>query len=337
LEGGGLMNELPFFDEKIDQKLRSSSVDNIEQDLRSAGNIAALLATDKINNKKARLLIEYFKTVETLKNASPLELEQVAGCGKVDFNLLKYSHIPENNGVQIVTYFDESYPLGFKDLKDAPLLLWVRGKIPKVKSVSIVGTREADDWGKQRTFEISRMSAENGYVVVSGLALGIDTQAHLGCLQGNGTTVAILACDVRFPTPKSNSQLADRIIENGGCVIAEVPPGTETEAGNLIARNRLQAAWSDALIVTQSGVPSGTLHTVRFALELGRKLLVLEPQIESSKESYAGNYQLISEGNFDSKILGGNKEFQNLINQKRPCADIIIRNPDDFLNYLKLN
>jgi DNA processing protein len=255
----------------------------------------------------------------------------------VDFNLLKYSHIPENNGVQIVTYFDESYPLGFKDLKDAPLLLWVRGKIPKVKSVSIVGTREADDWGKQRTFEISRMSAENGYVVVSGLALGIDTQAHLGCLQGNGTTVAILACDVRFPTPKSNSQLADRIIENGGCVIAEVPPGTETEAGNLIARNRLQAAWSDALIVTQSGVPSGTLHTVRFALELGRKLLVLEPQIESSKESYAGNYQLISEGNFDSKILGGNKEFQNLINQKRPCADIIIRNPDDFLNYLKLN
>ena len=164
------MNELPFFDEKIDQKLRSSSVDNIEQDLRSAGNIAALLATDKINNKKARLLIEYFKTVESLKNASPLELEQVAGCGKVDFNLLKYSHIPENNGVQIVTYFDEAYPLGFKDLKDAPLLLWVRGKIPKVKSVSIVGTREADDWGKQRTFEISRMSAENGYVVVSGLA-----------------------------------------------------------------------------------------------------------------------------------------------------------------------
>jgi DNA processing protein len=283
------MNELPFFDEKIDQKLRSSSVDNIEQDLRSAGNIAALLATDKINNKKARLLIEYFKTVETLKNASPLELEQVAGCGKVDFNLLKYSHIPENNGVQIVTYFDESYPLGFKDLKDAPLLLWVRGKIPKVKSVSIVGTREADDWGKQRTFEISQMSAENGFVVVSGLALGIDTQAHLGCLEGNGTTVAILACDVRFPTPKSNSQLADKIIENGGCVIAEVPPGTETEAGNLIARNRLQAAWSDALIVTQSGVPSGTLHTVRFALELGRKLLVLEPQIESNKESYAGN------------------------------------------------
>lgn len=331
------MNELPFFNEKTDQKLGSSTVNNIEQDLRSPGNIAALLATDKINNKKARLIIEHFKTIESLKNASPLELEQVANCGKVNFNFLNYSPIPETSGVQIVTYFDEDYPLGFKDLKDAPLLLWVRGRIPKAKSVSIVGTRESDDWGRQRTFEISRMSAENGYVVVSGLALGIDTQAHLGCLEGNGTTVAILACDVRFPTPKSNSQLADKIIENGGCVIAEVPLGTETEAGNLIARNRLQAAWSNALVVTQSGVPSGTLHTVRFALELGRKLLVLEPQIQSNKESYAGNYQLISDGIFNSKILGGNKEFQNLISQKRPCADVIIRNPDDFLNYLKLN
>jgi DNA processing protein len=331
------MNELPFFGEKIDQKLRSSADINSEQDLRSPGNIAALLATDKINNKKARLLIEHFKTIESLKNASPLELEQIAKCGKVDFNRLEYSHIPENNGIQIVTYFDEDYPIGLKDLRDAPLLLWARGKIPKAKSVSIVGTRDADDWGKQKTFEISRISAENGFVVVSGLALGIDTQAHLGCLQGNGKTVAILACDVRFPTPKSNTYLADKIIEKGGCVIAEVPPGTETEAKNLIARNRLQAAWSDSLIVTQSGVPSGTLHTVRFALELGRKLLVLAPNLESSQESYAGNYQLISDENFDSKILGGSKEFQNLLRQKRPCADIILRSPDDFLNYVKLS
>ena len=329
------MHELPFYDEKSENAPNCLLIGDTEQDLRSPGNISALLATPKINNRKARLLIEYFKTLESLKKASPLELEQVANCGKIDFSNLKYSPIQESAGVEVVTYFANNYPLGFKDLRDAPLLLWVRGQVPKAKSITIVGTREADDWGKQRTFEISQLSAENGFVVVSGLALGIDTQAHLGCLQGNGTTVAILACDVRFPTPKSNSQLADRIIEKGGCVIAEVPPGTETEAGNLIARNRLQAAWSDSLIVTQSGVPSGTLHTVRFALELGRKLLVLEPQIKSNKASYAGNYQLISERNFDSKILGGSKEFQNLVNQKMPCADFILRNPEDVLNYLK--
>ena len=329
------MNELPFFEGKSELSPNFSSIDSKEQDLHSPGNIAALLATAKINNRKAKLLIEYFKTIESLKNASPLELEQVAKCGKVDFSNLKYSSIQENSGVKVVTYFDDEYPIGFKDLSDAPLLLWVRGEIPKSKSVSIVGTRDADDWGKQRTFEISRIAAENGNVVVSGLALGIDTQAHLGCLESKGKTVAILACDVRFPTPKSNIALADRILENNGCVIAEVPPGTETEAGNLIARNRLQAAWSSTLIVTQSGVPSGTLHTVRFALELGRKLLVLEPQKGADRESYAGNYQLIGESVFDSKILGGSKEFQNLINKKKLCADLIIKSTKDFSNYIK--
>ena len=331
------MNELPFFDQQPKEDLNSFVHNNEEQDLRSPGNIAALLAISKINNNKARLLIKYFKTIESLKNASALELEQVANCGKVDFKYLKYSHIPENNGVRIVTYFDEDYPSGFKDLRDAPLLLWVRGEIPKSKSVSIVGTRDADDWGKERTFELSCIASENGNVVVSGLALGIDTQAHLGCLESKGKTVAILACDVRFPTPKSNVALAERILENNGCVIAEVPPGTETEAGNLIARNRLQAAWSSTLIVTQSGVPSGTLYTVRFALELGRKLLVLEPQQGASRESYAGNYQLIDEVNFDSKILGGSREFQNRISNRKPCADLIIKSSVDFLNYVKEN
>ena len=331
------MNELPFFDEKLGFNSDPSSIRSEGQDLRTPGNIAALLATGKVNNRKARLLIEYFKTTESLKNASPLELEQVANCGKVDFKYFEHSPIPENYGVRVVTYFDDDYPPGLKDLRDAPLLLWVRGEIPKSKSVSIVGTRDADDWGKQATFELSRIATDNGNVVVSGLALGIDTQAHLGCLESKGKTVAILACDVRFPTPKSNVALAERILENNGCIIAEVPPGTETEAGNLIARNRLQAAWSSTLIVTQSGVPSGTLHTVRFALELGRKLLVVEPRQGASRESYAGNYQLIGEVNFDSKILGGSKEFQNRISGKKSCADLIIKSPEDFLNYVKAN
>jgi len=328
------MNELPFFDEKSEINANASLINSEEQDLRSPGNIAALLATAKVNNNKARLLIEYFETIESLKNASPLELEQVASCGKVDFKHLKFFPVQESNGVKVVTYFDDDYPTGFKDLRDAPLLLWVRGEIPKSKSVSIVGTRNADNWGKQRTFEIARMAAENGNVVVSGLALGIDTQAHLGCLEGNGKTVAILACDVRFPTPKSNFELAERILEDSGCVIAEVAPGTETEAGNLIARNRLQAAWSDTLIVTQSGVPSGTLHTVRFALDLGRKLLVLEPQQGADREAYAGNLQLIGESVFDSKILGGSKEFQNRISSRKIIADITLKKPEDFLKYL---
>ena len=120
------MNELPFFEGKSELSPNFSSIDIKEQDLHSPGNIAALLATAKMNNRKAKLLIEYFKTIESLKNASPLELEQVAKCGKVDFSNLKYSSIQENSGVKVITYFDDDYPIGFKDLSDAPLLLWVR-------------------------------------------------------------------------------------------------------------------------------------------------------------------------------------------------------------------
>lgn len=331
------MDEIPFFETVSGNQNASEAFVSNEESLKSADNIYNLLKYSRINNHKARLLIEYFQTISELKSAPSLLLEQVAKCGNINFKDFKYSPIPSYDDVDVVTYFDQEYPSGFKDLKDAPLLLWVRGEIPRARGISIVGTRNADEWGKKQTYEISRIAAESGLTVISGLALGIDTQAHIGCLDGNGITVAIIACDVRFPTPKSNLLLAERILENGGCLIAEVPPGTQTESGNLIARNRLQAAWSSALVVTQSGVPSGTLHTVRFALELNRELVVLKPKENSNKDDYAGNYQLINEFNFDSRILNGSKEFQLRISSKKPCADVILESSEDFISYIKAN
>jgi DNA processing protein len=331
------MDEIPFFEPVIGNQNSKETLLSDEENLKSAGNIFNLLKYSRVNNYKARLLIEYFQNSAELKNAPSLLLEQVAKCGNIDFREFNYTPIPSYDDVSVVTYFDQEYPSGLKDLKDAPLLLWVRGEIPRARGISIVGTRNADEWGKKQTYEISRIAAESGLTVISGLALGIDTQAHIGCLDGHGITVAILACDVRFPTPKSNLLLAERILENSGCLIAEVPPGTQTEAGNLIARNRLQAAWSSALVVTQSGVPSGTLHTVRFALELNRKLVVLKPKDDSNKSEYAGNHQLINEINFDSRILNGSKEFQSKISNKKPCADVILQNSEDFLSFVKAN
>ena len=207
--------------------------------------------------------------------------------------------------------------------------------IPTNKSLSIVGTRNADDWGRSTTRLLAKMCGEHGYTVVSGLALGIDTEAHLGCLESNSPTVAILACDVRFPTPKSNSTLAEDILEKGGCLIAEVPPGSETESFALVARNRLQAAWSQGLIVTQCGIPSGTLHTVRFALELGRKLIVLSPPIDAEGSQYAGNWNLVDEFKFDSRILGGTKKFQETVQVRKRGADISIGSISEFEKYLE--
>lgn len=323
------MEELPFFDYPIEPPMIAP-----EQDLRQPEFIFALQNIPSLTNKKVLALIRHFKTFEGLVKASKLEREQVASCGKIDLKKLRPKAPPTDKEIKIVTFFSEEYPPGFRDLTDAPLLLWSRGKIPQGRSISIVGTRDSDEWGEKMTHRFSEMAALHGRIVVSGLALGIDTSAHAGCLAAGGKTVAILACDIRFPSPKSNLSLAEEILEKDGCLIAEVPLGTQTQSGHLIARNRLQAAWSDSLFVTQTGIPSGALHTVRFALGLNRKLLVLRPSPIAKQENYKGNYSLIHPFYFDARILGGTKEFENKIRHRSPCADLVVNDEAGFERFL---
>lgn len=323
------MDELPFFESPMEPQNTAA-----KQDLRQPKFIFALQNLPSLTNRKVLALIRHFKTFEDLIRASKSELEHVASCGKIDFKELKPKEPPTDEGINIVSYFSEEYPPGFRDLTDAPLLLWCRGKIPQEKGISIVGTRDSDEYGEKMTHRLSELAAAHNRVVVSGLALGIDTAAHAGCLTAGGKTVAILACDIRSPSPKSNVPLAEEILENDGCLIAEVPLGTQTQSGHLIARNRLQAAWSDALLVTQTGIPSGTLHTVRFALGLSRKLLVLKPPSIASAEKYRGNNNLIHPFNFDVRILGGSREFENRFRHRAPCADLIIHDEYEFERFL---
>lgn len=325
--------QLPFFTANHEEK--SAEVLSEKNNLQDPGWLLGLLNLEGIGSKKALKLVQHFSSYERLSRATDVEIQEVIGKTSVDFEKLSKVDVSQPDDVKILTYFDPLYPVGFRDLNDAPLLLWYRGLIPTNKSLSIVGTRNADDWGRSTTRLLAKMCGEHGYTVVSGLALGIDTEAHLGCLESNSPTVAILACDVRFPTPKSNSKLAEDILEKGGCLIAEVPPGSETESFALVARNRLQAAWSQGLIVTQCGIPSGTLHTVRFALELGRKLIVLSPPTDAEGGQYAGNWNLVDEFKFDSRILGGTKKFQEAVQVRKRGADISIGSISEFEKYLE--
>jgi len=294
-----------------------------------------LLALEGIGNTKAILLAKSFRTYSQIMGATEMEIQSVIGKNRIDFDQLKKIPLEAAENVQIVGYFDENYPPGLRDLSDAPAILWARGKIPNNKALSIVGTRNADSWGRDITERFAKLAGDNGFTIVSGLALGIDTAAHAGCLESKSPTVAILACDVRFPTPKSNIGLAEQIIASGGCLISEVPFGTQTESHNLIARNRLQAAWSLGLVVTQCGIPSGTLHTVRFAMELNRKVVVLRPPANAEGEQYEGIRNLTEEFKFDSRILGGSKKFQSSVNSRIRGADVAIGSISEFEEYLK--
>ena len=321
-------DELPFFATNEPIPINS------DDDLRQAFWLYGLTQLEGIGNRRALKIVQHFKSAEILCGASESEIASVIGKLNVNFKNLTAMEPMIDDGVFISTYFDSDYPSGLRDLADPPLVLWYRGVIPNQKALSIVGTRNIDDWGRTITRKLARMAGEAGFAVVSGLALGVDTEAHIGCLETASPTVGILACDVRFPTPKSNSKLANQILDTGGCLIAEVPLGAKTEAHSLIARNRLQAAWGQGLLVTQCGIPSGTLHTVRFALELERTLVVLKPPNGAQGDQYQGIRNLTEDFAFDSRILGGSKRFQEQNQTRERGADIVIGSISEFEEYL---
>lgn len=326
-------NQLPFFGEP--DLGSEQSVIAPQDNLERPEWILALLALSGIGNKKALQLIKNFKSIENLRNAPSLEIQKVIGKTSINLEKLERVDASQPDDVKILTYFDPLYPSGIRDLEDPPPLLWYRGSVPEIKSVSIVGTRNPDEWGRKTTRLIARKSSEKGFAVVSGLALGIDTEAHKGCLEAEAPTIAILACDVRFPTPKSNRQLSEEIIERGGCLIAEVPLGSETESFALVARNRLQAAWGQSLIVTQCGIPSGTLHTVRNAIELGRQVVTVKPPEGAEGNQYEGNRHLIEESNFDVTFLGGSKKFRESLRNRTHGADLVLNSVSEIENYFE--
>lgn len=147
--------------------------------------------------------------------------------------------------------------------------------------VAIVGSRGVTPYGKQVTVQLARELTERGVVIISGLALGVDSIAHTTCLDAGGTTVAVLANGLDKIYPASHTTLARRLLEQGGTIISEYPEGTPSLPHQFVARNRIVAGLADVLLVTEAGERSGTLHTARFALEQGRDVLVVPGNITS--------------------------------------------------------
>jgi len=160
--------------------------------------------------------------------------------------------------------------------------------------VAVVGSRGVTPYGRAVTAQLSRELAEHGIVIVSGLALGVDGIAHEACLEAGGTTIAVLANGLDKIYPATHTDLGRRLLEQGGTIFSEYPHGTPGLKQNFIARNRIVAGLSDALLITEATEKSGTLHTARFALEQGRDVLVVPGNITSPNS--VGTNRLIKSG-----------------------------------------
>ena len=189
----------------------------------------------------------------------------------------------EEKGIKFVAFCEESYPIKLKELSDAPPVIFYKGNLSNlnnVKHVAIVGTRSATSYGINLTKKIASLLSEQNIVVVSGLASGIDTSAHLGIVK-SGKTVAVVGTGVDYVFPSENKQLAKDIISNGGLILSEYIPGTEAMPWNFPQRNRIISALSDAVVVIEGDLQSGAMITARFAIKQDKPLFALPGPIDS--------------------------------------------------------
>lgn len=172
-----------------------------------------------------------------------------------------------------------------------PEKLYFVGKIPQTRlsTVAIVGTRKPTSYGREITCDISYGLAKKGVVVVSGLALGIDAIAHQAALDAGGTTIAVLAGGLDDISPKTNLNLANQIVQKGGAIISEYPPGYQALPHRFLERNRLVSGLSDLIVVTEAAIKSGTFSTISHGLDQGKEIAAIPGNISSPMSSGCNN------------------------------------------------
>ena len=186
----------------------------------------------------------------------------------------------EERGVTTLTFQDERFPLQLKKIgNDCPPIIYCLGNMsllaPTASRIAVIGARTASPTGLKKAYELGKQFAEEGCIIVSGLALGCDKAAHEGCLDAGGRTIAIVASGLDIVHPKENAPLQQRILESGGLILSEQPLGVKANPTRLIARNRLQAALSSTVILAECPQKSGSKHTMRFARKYHKRCLVV--------------------------------------------------------------
>ncbi|MEJ5228935.1 MAG: DNA-processing protein DprA, partial [Pseudothermotoga sp.] len=187
----------------------------------------------------------------------------------------------EQLGVKLITFWDENYPKLLRNSVAPPAVLFCLGDINLLNEncVAVVGTRRATSYGKVVTKRIVTDLAKAGLVVVSGMALGVDSEAHRAVLENDGKTIAVLGTGVDVCYPSSNRLIYQEILKKG-CVVSEYPLGTKAAKQNFPARNRIIAGICRATIVTEAPIDSGALITARMAAEIGRDVFAVPGDID---------------------------------------------------------
>ena len=204
-------------------------------------------------------------------------------------------------GVTVLTWHDGAYPKLLREIEDLPFVIYMKGDLEPgdALSVTVVGTRRPTSYGREAARQLAGELAKAGVTVVSGLARGIDGVAHRASLEAGGRTIAVLGCGVDVPYPPEHGKLMEEIVEQGA-LLSEYPLGTKPEARHFPRRNRLLSGLSLGTLVIEAGEGSGTLTTVKYALEQNREVFCVPGSIYSPASTWTNH--LTKEG---AKLVAG--------------------------------
>ncbi|WP_458401411.1 DNA-processing protein DprA [Candidatus Avelusimicrobium sp.] len=198
-------------------------------------------------------------------------------------------------GGQILVPEDEDYPQSLRDIKEAPIALYVLGKLPQNRlCIGMVGTRKITAYGRRVANTLSEGLTQAGAVVVSGLARGVDSQCHAAAVKLQKPTLAVIGTGIGRCYPPENRELARAILQHGGAIVSELPFNKPPHAFHFPRRNRIIAALSQLVVVVEGEIKSGALITAKLALEMGKDVLAVPGPIDSPQSG--GPNALIKEG-----------------------------------------
>jgi DNA processing protein len=262
-----------------------------------------LLSIEKLTGKKVYDLLEHFRGARGVISASRAQISTVAGAETaeaisaftINDTLRRKNELIEEMAIKIIAYYSADYPAWLRKIEHFPPIIFVRGSVlPEDEiSIAVIGTRGATVYGKEIARNFAGEFAQAGATVISGMARGIDTEAHLGALQNNGRTIAILGCGIDICYPPENKKLMTEIAKHGA-VISEFNLGTPPLAQNFPKRNRIVSGMAKAVVAIEAKEKSGVMNTVKWALEQNKDVFAIPGNIYS-KTSYGTN-RLIKDG-----------------------------------------
>ena len=266
----------------------------------------AWLASASLQPGVIRSLLNQYQTPEGVYDAllaGRIEAEQLRDSAvqalkrmAADENLRKIKSLILKCGIKAFTVMDPVYPPALRQLQDPPAILFYQGNIQILtgKFIAMVGSRSATYDGQKAAYKIASGLSRQGAGIVSGMADGIDTASHKGCIDGGSPTIAVSGCGLDIVYPSGNERLRDRIIEKGGLILSEYSPGERPIGWHFPFRNRIITGLADALVLVEAKIRSGSMTSVQHALDQGKDVFVYPGDPVSPQ--YEGNHQLLREG-----------------------------------------